>query len=636
MKKFVCLLLSIVMMVSSVNIVFCQDEQKIPQRVEISFKVGDSTLIINSNPVTVETPYVAGAGTTLVPLRVITEAFGARVTWVNETKEIKLEYPDVNIVLQINNVNATVNNHTETLPEAPVLSPGGVTMVPLRFISETFGATVSYDNATAAITVIKETTEEESTISSSTDLPKVGDSYWKWSMLTPVGMMMTDRLVDGSKTVFEAGESETLYVHIRNMSLYDGNAYEDSYEALLKELSSYTLSKADKGVDEQGNKCFRLTARDKKDYMDFYTVFRDDYCFEVGFVTEVKSENIAMLTSIIDSFKLEFASDNEEEKITYDLSNIDEDGYRLVQNENLKISFRVPANFGDMGLEQLNVIALESFDKTEPSSVSVGVYSKKDNISAKSMAETDRQYHSEYYNKEFCAVSDIAPYSANTVGDNACYYRMITQALYGINYEKNDIFFEKGDYVYNVTIVAGDHFKNLLHIVMDSLVVEELNQEEAGVFIRVERGEETLEKISVAKCDFEIDTSWEKLTEADDAIVFANENTGAVLSFKATTYENEVPNLSRIMNELLDHMEINCEKVRGVENKRIGNRGFYTFQVCQKDEKTQQATYITIYAALKGWTVYMFALSESQETANAGVRANVEKILESITFGAVQ
>ena len=37
-------------------------------KVEISFKVGDSTLLINGSPTTVETPYVAGEGTTLVPL----------------------------------------------------------------------------------------------------------------------------------------------------------------------------------------------------------------------------------------------------------------------------------------------------------------------------------------------------------------------------------------------------------------------------------------------------------------------------------------------------------------------------------------------------------------------------------------
>ena len=213
MKKIVSLVLAIAMLMS-ICIISGAEEAIVPEKVEISFKVGDSTLMINGVATAVETPYIAGAGTTLVPLRVITEAFGARVTWVNETKEIILEYPDVNITLQIGNLNAKVNDHTEILPEAPVLSPNGVTMVPLRFISETFGATVGYDNATAAITVVKETTDSGDTISSSTDLPKIGDSYWGWSMMTPSSLMMTDRHLDGGHTLFEGEDDFTLSINI--------------------------------------------------------------------------------------------------------------------------------------------------------------------------------------------------------------------------------------------------------------------------------------------------------------------------------------------------------------------------------------------------------------------------------------
>ena len=64
--------------------------------------------------------------------------------------------PSVNIELQIGNIVATVTTITETLLESPALSENGVTMVPLRFISETFGATVGYDNDTQAILVTKE------------------------------------------------------------------------------------------------------------------------------------------------------------------------------------------------------------------------------------------------------------------------------------------------------------------------------------------------------------------------------------------------------------------------------------------------------------------------------------------------
>ena len=110
MKKFISIL---VLAICTLGI-FAQAAE-IPETVEISFKVGDETLIINSVETTVEKPYVVGVGVTLVPLRVITEAFGAEVVWDGETKSITLTYPDVNILLQINNPLAEVNGIAETL-----------------------------------------------------------------------------------------------------------------------------------------------------------------------------------------------------------------------------------------------------------------------------------------------------------------------------------------------------------------------------------------------------------------------------------------------------------------------------------------------------------------------------------------
>lgn len=148
-RKAIAAILAAALAISQTASVFAENEN-----VEISFKVGDSILNINGTPTEVETPYVVGAGTTLVPLRVITEAFGSQVEWEGTTQTITLTYPDVNIVLQIDNIVANVNDRSENLPEAPALSENGVTMVPLRFISEEFGADVKYDEG--LITIIKE------------------------------------------------------------------------------------------------------------------------------------------------------------------------------------------------------------------------------------------------------------------------------------------------------------------------------------------------------------------------------------------------------------------------------------------------------------------------------------------------
>ena len=123
--------------------------------VEISFCVGDSILLINGEKVDVEKPYVVGAGVTLVPVRVITESFGAVVGWEDETQKVTLTYKDKVIVIYIGNDEAVINGEKVKMLAAPELTLSGFTMVPLRFISENFGAEVGYDEATEAISVVK-------------------------------------------------------------------------------------------------------------------------------------------------------------------------------------------------------------------------------------------------------------------------------------------------------------------------------------------------------------------------------------------------------------------------------------------------------------------------------------------------
>lgn len=123
--------------------------------VSVSFNVGSSIININGNKVEVEKPYVVGTGVTLVPIRVISEAFGAKVDWNGETKTVKVACNDITIEIAIGSKTATVNGEEKELEETPELTENGFTMIPLRFISENLGAEVGYDDATQAITVFK-------------------------------------------------------------------------------------------------------------------------------------------------------------------------------------------------------------------------------------------------------------------------------------------------------------------------------------------------------------------------------------------------------------------------------------------------------------------------------------------------
>ena len=127
------------------NRIIVMPEEK---EVSISFTVGSKELDINDEKVEVEiAPYIVGEGTTLVPLRVISEAFGAKVGWDGETQTVMIVDSDTQIILQIGNKTAFVNGEAVEMEEAPELLGSGVTTVPLRFVSETFKAEVNWDES---------------------------------------------------------------------------------------------------------------------------------------------------------------------------------------------------------------------------------------------------------------------------------------------------------------------------------------------------------------------------------------------------------------------------------------------------------------------------------------------------------
>jgi hypothetical protein len=90
--------------------------------------------------------------TTFVPLRFVGEAFGASVQWDGIFQLIDISLSGRSIRLQIGNKTAVVNGKSVVLSLAPFLQTG-TTMVPIRFVSEVLGATVVWDGATKTVSI---------------------------------------------------------------------------------------------------------------------------------------------------------------------------------------------------------------------------------------------------------------------------------------------------------------------------------------------------------------------------------------------------------------------------------------------------------------------------------------------------
>jgi phosphate transport system substrate-binding protein len=109
-------------------------------------------LLIDGKKVIPAVDPVVENGTTLVPLRVISETLGADVTWEQSKQQATIKTAAYTVIFTLGSKNYTVNGATKTLLLAPK-AVNGSTLVPIRAFSEAIGATVNYNSATNTASV---------------------------------------------------------------------------------------------------------------------------------------------------------------------------------------------------------------------------------------------------------------------------------------------------------------------------------------------------------------------------------------------------------------------------------------------------------------------------------------------------
>lgn len=91
-------------------------------------------------------------GSVMVPIRVIAENLGLLVTWNQADKQVKIWSGSGDIKLTLGQSSASVGDAKVKLNAAPV-NRSGTTLVPLRFVGESAGIDVGWDNAKKVVTL---------------------------------------------------------------------------------------------------------------------------------------------------------------------------------------------------------------------------------------------------------------------------------------------------------------------------------------------------------------------------------------------------------------------------------------------------------------------------------------------------
>lgn len=113
----------------------------------ISMQIGNKHVALNNENKILDAAPLISQNRTMVPLRFIAEAFGADVSWAQDTKT-------VTIVIDGKVLTMRINQDLEGFGVAPIIS-NGRTMVPISYISKELGANVIWVPSTKTVAIAR-------------------------------------------------------------------------------------------------------------------------------------------------------------------------------------------------------------------------------------------------------------------------------------------------------------------------------------------------------------------------------------------------------------------------------------------------------------------------------------------------
>ena len=114
---------------------------------EKSVNLATTSIIFDGGELESDVPPVIYNNRTLVPIRVVSENLGAKISWDAKNAKVNIVKGTKNITLKINSSKVVVSGKEKTLPDkVPAKLISDRTMVPLKFISDELGINVTWDN----------------------------------------------------------------------------------------------------------------------------------------------------------------------------------------------------------------------------------------------------------------------------------------------------------------------------------------------------------------------------------------------------------------------------------------------------------------------------------------------------------
>jgi hypothetical protein len=114
------------------------------EKIILAMQVGSTIAYLNQRPIELEAPpYITKEGRTMVPVRFVSETFGATVKWDKNERKVTITRYDTTLEMWIGNKRMMVNGTQKDLSSPPEIK-NNRTYLPFRAIAEAMGAEVSW------------------------------------------------------------------------------------------------------------------------------------------------------------------------------------------------------------------------------------------------------------------------------------------------------------------------------------------------------------------------------------------------------------------------------------------------------------------------------------------------------------
>lgn len=342
LRTWVCGVLSLLVLLTSMVIPVFADQS---YKQELKLRVGSSKASINGEQLSIAIPYT-DHGITMVPVGVFKKAFGSQVR-LEKANIVKVLDGPHTVSMTMNQHIAWIDGKKVQLTTAPTMVSGTL-MVPLRLVAQGIGAKVSSDGkGTLAITLeIKPepANPNGSGIDSDIGKTKVGNSYYEWTINYPAELIIgSGGEYENIATFSDAEEAYYAEVHA------DKQDVELQADDLLQRLVEDAKAAGEVILDRDTFPYAKvpyasIIVKDSDDILwECRAYYHNERLYEVN-LADLHASNykdLSKYSAFLNSFKPEFKKNDVTVK---DLSSVI-DGMRKVYNNDYGINLNVPADW---------------------------------------------------------------------------------------------------------------------------------------------------------------------------------------------------------------------------------------------------------------------------------------------------